>query len=99
MFHPLRERPEDIPPIALDLLERMRDSFGLPDALFSPATLVCLPNYRWPGNVRQLKTKPAHAHAGAGRRAGGPGLLSPQVLHAGDESQQQELAFLECAAT
>jgi two-component system response regulator HupR/HoxA len=24
----------------------------------------------------------------------GPELLSPQVLHAGDESQQQELAFL-----
>ena len=30
----------------------------------------------------------------------GPELLSPQVLHAGDESQQQELAFSgQCAAT
>ena len=91
---PLRERPEDIPLIALDLLERMRDSFGLPDALFSPATLVCLQNYRWPGNVRQLKNEIQRMLALADAPVLGPELLSPQVLHAGDESQQQELAFL-----
>ncbi len=55
---------------------------------------MCLQNYRWPGNVRQLKNEIQRMLALADAPVLGPELLSPQVLHAGDESQQQELAFL-----
>lgn len=45
---PLRERKEDILPIASSILERNECRFS--DDVFSP-----LLNYDWPGNIRQLK--------------------------------------------
>ncbi len=53
---PLRERPEDI----LDLINYYVDYFnrqqGLPYRSFSMAALNLLRQYRWPGNVLELKT-------------------------------------------
>jgi len=48
---PLRERPEDILPLA-ELFAR-RYAADVPR--FSPATLALLPVYAWPGNVRELQ--------------------------------------------
>lgn len=53
---PLRERQEDVVPIALHLLERNRHF--LPDKIVSDLTtqtLDLLEKYDWPGNVRQLE--------------------------------------------
>ncbi len=47
---PLRERSEDIPLLAVHLLQRIK-----PGATLSPAALAALTAYRWPGNVRELK--------------------------------------------
>jgi DNA-binding NtrC family response regulator len=49
---PLRERPEDIEPLALHLLHQL--SAANPIEL-SPEALQALRAYSWPGNVRQLR--------------------------------------------
>jgi propionate catabolism operon transcriptional regulator len=54
---PLRERPEDIPPLALQLLHTSLRRFGssLPaDQVLAPFMPV-LRSYGWPGNVRELE--------------------------------------------
>jgi len=49
---PLRERPEDIEPLALHMLE---DVGGTTPPELEPQALDALRAYSWPGNVRQLK--------------------------------------------
>lgn len=51
---PLRERPEDITPLAWHFLRMhaARSSREIKD--FSPASLQCLERYPWPGNIREL---------------------------------------------
>jgi DNA-binding NtrC family response regulator len=54
---PLRNRPEDIVPLAHYFLERMALRYGRNDLSFSEGTLAKLRSHAWPGNIREL----AHA--------------------------------------
>jgi DNA-binding NtrC family response regulator len=49
---PLRERPEDIEPLAQHLVRQLG---GLNPPEITPETLAALATYPWPGNVRQLR--------------------------------------------
>ncbi|HYN86430.1 MAG TPA: sigma-54 dependent transcriptional regulator [Pyrinomonadaceae bacterium] len=49
---PLRERPEDIEPLARHLLRQLG---GANPPELTPEALGALKNYSWPGNVRQLR--------------------------------------------
>jgi transcriptional regulator with PAS, ATPase and Fis domain len=49
---PLRDRPEDIVPIAREF---MRSALGDPAAELPPDLAGMLTSYRWPGNVRELR--------------------------------------------
>ncbi len=51
---PLRERTEDIPPLARHFLERARED-GLPGKSLDGGALDRLRQYGWPGNVRELE--------------------------------------------
>ncbi len=51
---PLRQRPEDILPLAHQFLERFCGEYGKQLAL-SPRFVAFLEQYSWPGNVRQLE--------------------------------------------
>jgi transcriptional regulator with PAS, ATPase and Fis domain len=51
---PLRERREDILPIARYLLEQIAHDCGLREVSLSPEAKDALVNYDWPGNVREL---------------------------------------------
>jgi two-component system, NtrC family, response regulator AtoC len=51
---PLRERPEDIAPLAEVLLHRVAASLGRPYVRLEPAALAALQAAPWPGNVREL---------------------------------------------
>jgi DNA-binding NtrC family response regulator len=53
----LRDRLEDLAPLASYLLERMALRYGRDDLSFSDATRALLLAHRWPGNIREL----AHA--------------------------------------
>ena len=52
---PLRERKEDIRPLAEALLEQVCTDQGLPQKTLSENVWPILYEYEWPGNVRQLR--------------------------------------------
>ncbi len=53
---PLRERPEDILPLAEAFLTKYRSKYGKPlKQGFSATTTTQLRQYSWPGNVRELE--------------------------------------------
>jgi two-component system response regulator AtoC len=52
---PLRERPEDIMPLALDIMQRYNRDLKKNFIGFTPAAAELLKQYPWPGNIRELK--------------------------------------------
>lgn len=54
---PLRERREDILPLATAFLRRYAAQAGLTITGYSPAATELLQKYDWPGNVRQLQNQ------------------------------------------
>ncbi len=52
---PLRERPEDIPLLALHFLQRFSEQMNKPLRGLSVEALEALRAYSWPGNVRELE--------------------------------------------
>ncbi len=52
---PLRERPEDILPLALDIMQRYNRDLKKNFIGFTPAAAELLKQYPWPGNIRELK--------------------------------------------
>jgi transcriptional regulator with PAS, ATPase and Fis domain len=53
---PLRERPEDIEPLARHFLAEATCDFKRPVMDFEPAALQRLRHHDWPGNVRELRS-------------------------------------------
>jgi len=52
----LRERPQDIPDLARQILERIRERHGNPSAMtLSPSAVETLKAHPFPGNVRELE--------------------------------------------
>src|ERR1700680_634610 len=61
MLPPLRERLEDIPPLAQAFADRV---YSLSPAVrFSPEALTLLDQYPWPGNIRELENAVVRAAA------------------------------------
>jgi len=52
---PLRERPEDILPLALHLVQRFNHELKKNFLGFTPQAAELLQHYSWPGNIRELK--------------------------------------------
>ncbi|MDO8320055.1 sigma-54 dependent transcriptional regulator [Rhodoferax sp.] len=52
---PLRERPEDVLPLARQFLTAIAATNKKPPLSLTPAAEHALKNYRWPGNIRELK--------------------------------------------
>ncbi|MGH8410897.1 MAG: sigma-54-dependent transcriptional regulator, partial [Pseudomonas sp.] len=59
---PLRERRDDIEPLACHVLKRLAADTGQPAAKLHPNALDALKNYRFPGNVRELENMLERAH-------------------------------------
>jgi DNA-binding NtrC family response regulator len=51
----LQERPEDIAPIAIHLLQHYARVFQKPMEAIEPEAMAVLQGYSWPGNVRELE--------------------------------------------
>src|SRR5687767_7507716 len=51
---PLRDRPEDLEPLAAHFLAHYAARYRKPLAGFEPAATAALASHRWPGNVREL---------------------------------------------
>ena len=52
---PLRERPDDILPLARHFVERFSKKLGRPELRLDASCLDVLQAYGWPGNVRELE--------------------------------------------
>jgi two-component system response regulator AtoC len=55
LIPPLRERREDIVPLALDFVRHFNRELKRNFTAFTPAAADLLQAYRWPGNIRELK--------------------------------------------
>jgi DNA-binding NtrC family response regulator len=55
LIPPLRERPEDIPPLAYRFAMRTAQDTGKQIQGITPDALLVLQRYSWPGNVRELQ--------------------------------------------
>jgi two-component system NtrC family response regulator len=66
---PLRDRPEDIEPLAQGHLKEFCEDMGQPVKKMSPRFLSALREYAWPGNVRELFNSIERAVADAGNLA------------------------------
>jgi DNA-binding NtrC family response regulator len=58
---PLRERVEDIGPLAAAMVARFSEQFNKGPMSVSPEARAVLESYRWPGNIRQLENVIQHA--------------------------------------
>jgi len=101
---PLRERREDIPLLARDLLERIAGDLGRGRIDVQPAALFALQEYNWPGNVRELRNVLERAvllcHdrtivAGDLRFLGAPGEPPPSPAAAGNGDTRLTLEEVE----
>lgn len=52
---PLRQRPEDIPPLVNHFVALFNNRLGREVRRVTPAALAALKRHRWPGNVRELR--------------------------------------------
>jgi two-component system, NtrC family, response regulator AtoC len=52
---PLRERPDDIAPLAIHFLDRLCTDMRIPARSLTPDALAALEAHDWPGNARQLR--------------------------------------------
>jgi DNA-binding NtrC family response regulator len=71
----LRERRDDILPLALFFLERHRRHYRKQVTGFHPGALPVLQQHAWPGNVREL----SHAVERAVLMSGGPEILASDL--------------------
>jgi DNA-binding NtrC family response regulator len=67
---PLRERPSDVPPLALHFIQKICRDENLAAKEISHETLGCLARHDWPGNVRQLENAVERAIVLSGARTG-----------------------------
>ena len=58
---PLRERKEDIPELARQLIARHLKRANVPENILSPEAIETLLNHEWTGNVRELANALEHA--------------------------------------
>ncbi len=94
---PLRDRREDIPPLARHFLERKAAHYGKRLDGFEPDAMRALLDYGWPGNVRELE----HTVERAVLLATGPGVravdlnLAPHRDAVGDGAGETSLEAME----
>src|SRR5688572_11378966 len=93
---PLRERREDIVPLATSFLKRFAAQAGRTMTGFTPAAQEKIRRYDWPGNVRQLQNEIQRALLMTDNQIIDVGDLSIQDAAAGEApAEETDLTLLE----
>jgi len=87
---PLRERREDIRPLALHFLERARSEAGRGPSRIAPRAIAALERFPWPGNVRELANAIERAVALSERDVLELEDLPPGIVRAGRAEEIRE---------
>ena len=83
LLPPLRDRSEDVLPIADILFQRAKQTLQKNVGQLEPETIECLTKYHWPGNVRELMNEIQHMVVMAPENSNlSADLLSPRILRA-----------------
>lgn len=77
---PLRDRPEDVLPLARFLVQRLARRLRTPGLRLDASCLEYLMAYAWPGNVRELENALERAAVFSGNRTIQPEHLPPAIL-------------------
>ncbi len=77
---PLRERREDVVPLAAHFLQLQADLYDEPRRRLSPAAAELLCRYSWPGNIRELANVMESTHVMANGEMIEPAALPRQLL-------------------
>ena len=80
----LRERPEDVEPLATSFLARFASEMKRPRLTFEDKTMAILRAYEWPGNVRQLKNAVERMAVMAPQDVMTPDILPVEVVRGED---------------
>jgi two-component system response regulator HupR/HoxA len=92
---PLRDRPMDVPVLALMLLEKAQKQLGKSVKGLTDEALACIEAYHWPGNVRELQNEIQHLLVmGPANGLLGADLLSRRILRAAPEDEADDVEML-----
>jgi two-component system, NtrC family, response regulator HydG len=92
---PLRERMDDIVPLATSFLKRFASQAGRNISGFTPAAAEILKSYEWPGNVRQLQNEIQRAVLMTDSNIIDVGDLSISEFPKDEEPENTSLTLLE----
>ncbi len=90
---PLRDRPEEIAPLAEEFTRRFAGELKREGLRLDPRTLEVMHRYTWPGNVRQLKNAVERMAVLTRGQSLTPDLLPPEVL-SGSGAREEDLLDL-----
>ncbi len=91
---PLRQRRDDIAPLAFAILNDTMEQLGKRVKGISEEALQCFENYQWPGNVRELQNEIKRMLVLAQKDHLGSELISPHILHATPEEAEADMNLL-----
>jgi len=91
---PLRERKQDISPMAIFILQQTMEQLGKKVKGISEEALKCFESYQWPGNVREMQNEIKRMLVLAQKEYLGSDLISPHILHATPEESKAEMDLL-----
>lgn len=86
---PLRQRPEDILPLARFFVGKFSKKLRIPQLRLDAACLNYLQEYEWPGNVRELENAIERAAVLSREGVILPEYLPPGIVHAASASVQR----------
>lgn len=91
---PLRDRLEDIPYLAIDILNKTQAELGKKVDGFTTEAMECLQNYQWPGNVRELENEIKRMLVLGQESTLGAELISAHVLRAVPDEMRQDMKLV-----
>ena len=89
----LRERRQDIIPLAEHFLKTQAELYAEPVKHLAPETITLLREYGWPGNVRELANVMEHAHVIATGSQVALADLPPRLQSAGGVESPEDLTL------
>jgi len=91
---PLRERQNDITPLAISILEDSIKQLGKSVKGFTDEALMCFEAYQWPGNVREMQNEIKRMLVIGQEDYLSASLISPNILYATPEDAAEDMHLL-----